>query len=247
MRIMLLTGDRETAKRYRNAAQTAETVQLCVTANAAQTLERLFREPFDAMLTDDPGILHPRLRKSPVYWPDPICLLLRRPLAGMSIPAELTFCFPCDSDPKEVLARIGSFPSTRRRRITPEVRISRFLQNVGVPVSLSGFDCMREAIRMLLSADLWAGSVTVSDLYEALAFEMQASASVMEHSIRHAIDAAWIRADMRTLERVFGYTIDAERAAPSNAAFLFRAADHIGLCQREEIGDDFGRNASYGG
>lgn len=234
MRIMLLTGDRETARHYRAAAETTGTVRLCAVRNAAEAMERLYREPFDALLSDDPCILHPRLCKCFAHRPDPVCLLLKRPLENMRIPAELTFCFSIDSDPKNVLDRIASFPSKRYRNITVEMRISQFLQLVGVPVSMRGFDCMRAAIRLLLLSDRIAEAVTVTDLYRILAALFHTNAAVIEHAIRHAIDTAWIRADIHTLERIFGNTIDAERAAPSNAAFLFRAADHIKMHREEE-------------
>ena len=61
---------------------------------------------------------------------------------------------------------------------------------------------------------------------------MQISAFAAEHAVRQAVNASFIRADARLLEQIFGYTVDAERAAPSNAAFLFRTADHIRLIMR---------------
>ena len=53
MRILLLTGDRNTANNYRNAANEAGAHRLCTVNNVAQALELLFREPFDALLSDD--------------------------------------------------------------------------------------------------------------------------------------------------------------------------------------------------
>ena len=44
-----------------------------------------------------------------------------------------------------------------------------------------------------------------------------------------------LRADARELERLFGYTVSAEKATPSNEAFIFQMCEHIGLMAREEI------------
>lgn len=229
MRIMLLTGDRETAKAYRNAADETEGLRLCTVKQLAQALEWLFREPFDALLSDDPYIFEPRIRACPVLWPGSVCLLRREQSPYLRFPKEMTFCFPIDSDPKQVLQRTASFPCERSSHKSADVLISRFLQRVGVPVSMTGFDCMREAIRILLSLDRVTESGCLQDIYETVGASLRISASAAEHTARQAIGAAWIRADARLLEQLFGYTVDAERAAPSNAAFLFRAADHIRL------------------
>lgn len=247
MRIVLLTGDRNTAREYANAANETGEHRLSVVGNAVQALELLFRESYDALLSDDPIVLHPRIRKCPVLWPDAICLLMQTPIQNVRLPKELTFCFPPDSDPKDVLMRIGSLPTSRKRQTDPNVVISSFLQRVGVPVSLIGFDCMREAIRILLSVNNLTEAGPVNDIYEILGREMRISPVMAEHAVRHAIDAAWIRADAGTLERIFGYTVDAERAAPSNAAFLFRAADQIKLYLREGSDDDNTGDARSGG
>jgi hypothetical protein len=247
MRIMLLTGDRNTARQFLNAANESGAHRLCVVNHAAQALELLFRTSFDALLSDDPNILHPRIRRCPVLWPEAICLLMRSSIQNTRLPKELTFCFPIDSNPKDVLFRIGSLPTERGRQTDPNVLISSFLQRTGVPVSLIGFDCMCEAIRILISVDNMTKAGLIGDVYEILGQMMQIRPIVAEHAIRNAINAAWIRADAGTLERIFGYTVDAERAAPSNAAFLFRAADQIKLDLREGNENDAAGNARSGG
>jgi two-component system response regulator (stage 0 sporulation protein A) len=109
------------------------------------------------------------------------------------------------------------------------------LQQTGFPVSLSGFDYMKEAIRLILTQKQATNVRSVNDLYEILAAEMCVSTSAAEHAVRHAIDTAWLLADPDTLDKLFGETVQSERAAPSNAAFLFRAADCIGLDQKRGI------------
>lgn len=229
MRIMLLTADRETTRNYRNAAERIEGLRLCAVKQAAQALEWLFREPFDALLSDDFHVFHPRIRACPVLWPDSVCLLRRDTMPNNILPKEMTFCFSIDSDPEQVLQRMASFPCERPKQKNTDVLISHLLQQVGVPVSMTGFPCMCDAIRILLSLDRVTDVELLRNIYEAVGVKLRISASAAEHAVRQAIGAAWIRADTRFLEQLFGDTVDAERAAPSNAAFLFRAADHIKL------------------
>lgn len=232
MRIMFLSGDRETARAYRIAADETGALRLITVNHIAKALEQMFREPFDALLSDDPNVFHPRIQNCRVLWPGTICLLLREPIGDLRLPDELTFCFSYDSDPKQVLRRMLSFPAAECRTYAAEALISRFLQQVGVPVSLTGFECMREAIGVLLSVNRFTDIGSLQELYGFLGAKLQIGASAAEHAIRQGINAAWIRADTGLLEKIFGYTVDAERATPSNAAFLFRAADHIKLQQR---------------
>lgn len=227
MRILLLSSDRALTDRYRAAAEWRGAHRLTCVENVPQALERMFRLPFDALISDDRFILHPFILNRPMLWPVNLFLLVREPLAMRAIPEELTYCFPIESDPDSVLSVVGSFPCGQTRRSDTDVRISHFLQTVGVPVSLYGFGYLFEAIRLLTKQTRLAVGGIMNDLYEILAMESGVGVSVVEHAMRHAIDAAWMRADVRTLEAVFGYTVDAERAAPSNAAFVFRAADHL--------------------
>ncbi len=229
MRIMLLSGDRKTARAFADAAEETDKVRLCVLKNTAQVLERFFRDPFDALLSDDPSVLLPRVQNCSVLWPNHIFLLLSESVGNVRLPEMLTFCFSKDDDPKDILFRISQFPEGHRNRNNPEVEISRFLQQIGIPVSLSGFEYLREAIRLILAQESAIDVRSVNDLYGILSMETGVSAGVTEHAMRHAIDTAWIRADTALLENLFGYTVRSDRGAPSNAAFLFRAADHIRL------------------
>ena len=87
---------------------------------------------------------------------------------------------------------------------------------------------------MILSNESFMETGSMNDLYEILSIEADVSASVIAHAMHHAIGVAWIRADSHTLDHVFGYSVDADRDTPSNAAFLFRAADCIKMTKGEE-------------
>ena len=233
MRILVLSEDRLLAERYRRAAEEIGTDRLATVKSVPEALERMFRLPFDALISDDRSVLCPYIRRRPVLWPDNVFLLLEKPPDRIRFPRELTYCFLTDSDPYTVLSFVSSFPNGQTRPNDTEQRISRFLQSVGVPVSLYGFQYLNEAIHLLISRDRIVDTGVMNELYEIVAHAWNVETSVVEHAMRHAIGTAWIRADMHMLETVFGYTVDAERAAPSNAAFVFRAADHLRIMSGE--------------
>ena len=234
MRVLLLTNNKETAGAYRRAAEEEGLIRLAVVRDLPQALECMFRMPFDALISEDSAVFLPAIQKRPVLWPDNLFLLLRDPLKSIRIPERLTYCFLCDSSPSDVLAFVNTFPNGQRRINAGEVRISRFLQRIGVPVSMYGFSYLKEAIDLLLQQTRMTDIPSLSDVYGILSDAEGVGPTVIEHAMRHAINTAWIRAETHTLERVFGYTVDADRAAPSNAAFLFRAADYITITQGEE-------------
>lgn len=235
MRVLLLTDDRKTAQIYAKAAEETEMLRLFSLKNTAQVLERLFRDPFDALLSEDESVLLSEIRNCPVPWPGLLFLLSDRTISDKHLPEYLTFCFPKDSDPHYVLERIARFPKEAGRKIRTETRIPLFLQHIGIPAFLNGFNYLEIAVRLMLAQETTLDVRSINDIYAVISALSGVSANVAEHAIRHAIDAAWMRADTGTLERLFGYTVRPDRGAPSNAAFLFRAADHIKMTEEGEI------------
>ena len=59
--------------------------------------------------------------------------------------------------------------------------------------------------------------------------EAWAGASRVERAIRHAIEVAWDRGDVDTLNSYFGYTIHNLRGKPTNSEFIAMIADKMRL------------------
>jgi len=53
--------------------------------------------------------------------------------------------------------------------------------------------------------------------------------SRVERAIRHAIEIAWDRGDIDTLNSFFGYTINTGKGKPTNSEFIALIADKISL------------------
>lgn len=234
MRILMQTTDEATERSYLSAADELTGLDLCVLHGEAQTLERAFREPFDALIVDEGNGEGDGQRIDRVYFPDNRILLFDT--APRAIPSEITYAFYRSTPPKNVLGRIGTFPQGGAHKTGTDAAVSRFLQRVGVPVHLGGFCLLKDSIRLILTCKHPTDLRITRDLYAALSETRKIPPSGIEHAIRHAIGAAWLRADVELLESVFGYTVSSERAMPSNAAFLFTAAERIRLESEEEQG-----------
>ena len=66
-------------------------------------------------------------------------------------------------------------------------------------------------------------------LYPAVARKFGTTASRVERAIRHAIEVAWDRGDLETLQKYFGYTVSNVKGKPTNSEFIAMIADRISL------------------
>ena len=66
-------------------------------------------------------------------------------------------------------------------------------------------------------------------LYPQVAKTFQTTPSRVERAIRHAIEVAWDRGDLDTLQRFFGYTVSNTKEKPTNSEFIALIADKLQL------------------
>ena len=66
-------------------------------------------------------------------------------------------------------------------------------------------------------------------LYPSVAKKYKTTTSRVERAIRHAIEVAWDRGDIDTLNSYFGYTIQNQRGKPTNSEFIAMIADNLRL------------------
>lgn len=225
MRIMLQTADRALANTYESASKQIDGVTIL--DDAAKVMERLLRDPFDVLIVDGPEDLHPFYFVSPILRPENLVILACRTADRIPFHKAVTFVFARDVSASRVLSFAGSLPPGCTRQNPAAWQISECLRRLGVPVHVSGFGYLSESLGLMLRTPVPTAVGPLDSVYGAVAEKMRVKPSVVEHAIRHAIDTAWLRADPDVLEQTFGYTVSEERGTPSNAAFLFRAADQI--------------------
>ena len=66
-------------------------------------------------------------------------------------------------------------------------------------------------------------------LYPTVAKMHQTTASRVERAIRHAIEVAWSRGKLDTLDELFGYTVNGGKGKQTNSEFIALIADTIRL------------------
>jgi len=113
-----------------------------------------------------------------------------------------------------------------------ETHITELLHEIGIPAHIKGYHYLRESILMSID-DIDVLNAITKILYPAVAKKYQTTSSRVERAIRHAIEVAWSRGKLDTLEALFSYTISNGKGKPTNSEFIALIADTIRLQQKQ--------------
>ena len=100
------------------------------------------------------------------------------------------------------------------------------LHEIGIPAHIKGYQYLRDAIIMSVRDTEMLSSVT-KILYPTIAKTHKTTPSRVERAIRHAIEVAWGRGELDTLNSLFGYTVNGGKGKPTNSEFIALIADKI--------------------
>ena len=109
-----------------------------------------------------------------------------------------------------------------------ETDVTEIIHEIGVPAHIKGYQYLRDAIIMSVGDMDMLNSIT-KILYPTIAKKHQTTPSRVERAIRHAIEVAWSRGKMDTIEELFGYTVSGGKGKPTNSEFIALIADRIRL------------------
>ena len=113
-----------------------------------------------------------------------------------------------------------------------ELTVTEILHQIGVPAHIKGYQYLREAI-MLAIDDMDVINSVTKVLYPEVARKFNTTPSRVERAIRHAIEVAWDRGDLETLQKFFGYTVSNIKGKPTNSEFIAMIADCLSLRQKQ--------------
>ena len=100
-----------------------------------------------------------------------------------------------------------------------ETDVTNIIHEIGVPAHIKGYQYLRDAIIMSVENREVINSIT-KVLYPTIAKMNQTTPSRVERAIRHAIEVAWSRGKMDTINELFGYTISTGKGKPTNSNLL---------------------------
>lgn len=104
--------------------------------------------------------------------------------------------------------------------------VTNIIHEIGVPAHIKGYQYLRDAIIMAIENREVINSIT-KVLYPTIAKMNSTTSSRVERAIRHAIEVAWNRGKMDTINEVFGYTIHTGKGKPTNSEFIALISDKM--------------------
>lgn len=115
-----------------------------------------------------------------------------------------------------------------------ELLVTSIIHEIGVPAHIKGYHYLREAIILAVN-DIDIINAITKVLYPTVARKFQTTSSRVERAIRHAIETAWNRGDLDTLNKFFGYTVSNTKGKPTNSEFIAMIADKLNLELKQQV------------
>ena len=112
-----------------------------------------------------------------------------------------------------------------------ESLVTNMIHEIGIPAHIKGYHYLRDSIIMAVE-DMDVLNAITKILYPTVAKKYQTTSSRVERAIRHAIEVAWNRGKIDTLDELFSYTISHGKGKPTNSEFIALVADTIRLQQK---------------
>ena len=152
---------------------------------------------------------------------------------------------PCDMQTlverlEEIRASSNAKQVTTRKAGSQSIEslVTGIIHEIGVPAHIKGYQYLREAIIIAVN-DMDVINAITKVLYPQVAKTFQTTPSRVERAIRHAIEVAWDRGDLDTLQRFFGYTVSNTKGKPTNSEFIALIADKLQLQLKAASGSQY--------
>lgn len=115
-----------------------------------------------------------------------------------------------------------------------QLSITNALHELGVPSHTKGYQYIREGVSIVYNNPRIIGGIT-KELYPEIAEKFQSTSSRVERAIRHAIEISWNRANWDFMQELFGYSVDIDKAKPTNSEFIVTIADKLRLEYNKQL------------
>lgn len=248
-RILIADSSEDFALELQHAVESVPEWEVVgVAADGVQALDLLQKTKPEVLLLD---LLLPGLdgiavlRQAAALKPAPIAMVLTSYMTqyvantAASLGVRYFMAKPCKLD--AVTERLGEIlqaeeceekPRQRRDEVNLEAMVTSVIHEIGVPAHIKGYQYLREAIKIAVG-DMEVINAITKVLYPQVAKTFSTTPSRVERAIRHAIEVAWDRGDLETLQRFFGYTVSNSKGKPTNSEFIALIADRLQLQLRE--------------
>lgn len=159
--------------------------------------------------------------------------LYRSEIVAQAMDKDVSFFMPKPCETASLLERMRQAAGAENAEEEDELhalqrKVTSVIHEVGVPAHIKGYQYVREAI-IIAVQDMEVINAVTKVLYPEVARRFNTTPSRVERAVRHAIEVAWDRGDLETLQSYFGYTVSNAKGKPTNSEFIAMIADRIRL------------------
>lgn len=119
---------------------------------------------------------------------------------------------------ESIVLPVGAPPAPHEYESADE-KITNLFLTLGIPAHIKGYQYLREAVLMVMSDRSLINCIT-KELYPGVAKKCDTTASKVERAMRHAIEVAWNRGRLDTVNDMYGYKVFEKRDKPTNGEFI---------------------------
>lgn len=221
-------------------------------SNGVEALKLLAQESFDVVVTDlvmpmmDGYTLLEEMKKlslSPAPRTIAISALGRDDFIMRAVELGVMFYMVKPFEPEHLMGHIREICDGTARAIpapsaavqqprtqTIDERLSSLFLTIGIPAHIKGYQFLRHGVKMVVEQPDVINRIT-KELYPGIAKHFGTSASKVERAIRHAIEVAWNRGRIETLNSAFGCKVCTPEDKPTNGEFIAMIADKLSFEQ----------------
>ncbi|MBE5790670.1 MAG: sporulation transcription factor Spo0A [Clostridia bacterium] len=113
---------------------------------------------------------------------------------------------------------------------TIDEKVTNIFLSIGIPAHIKGYAYLREAVRMVVEDHDVINRIT-KELYPGIARRFSTTSSKVERAMRHAIEVAWSRGRLDSVNRIYGYKVFSADDKPTNGEFIALIADKVAIKQ----------------
>ena len=248
MRILIVDDHAALRKSMAEMLEKQEDVEAVVEAsNGAEALAKLMEQSFDIMITD---IVMPvmdgytlmeemrRLRLASLPKVIVATALARDDFVMRAVELGAKFYLVKPFEPENLLGHIRElanglpaslpvFPQAQPSHTQSiDDKLSSLFLTIGIPIK--GYQYLRAGVKMVVENPDVINRIT-KELYPGIAAQFGTTASKVERAIRHAIEVAWNRGRIESINKAFGCRVCTPEDKPTNGEFIAMIADKLSL------------------
>ena len=252
IRVILVDDNAELRRAMKSCLERQEGIRVCAECgNGLEALEAMGKYHADVMVMD---IIMPQMdgyccleemhRQQPEHMPQTIVIsaLGRDDFISRAVDLGARYYMVKPFDMPVLVNRIrevcGVTPTLSITRqtvpghaVSMDEKLASLFLTIGIPAHIKGYQFLREAVKMVVENPDLINRIT-KELYPGIGRRFNTSASKVERAIRHAIEVAWSRGRIETLNKAFGCRVATREDKPTNGEFIAMIADKMALEQR---------------